>query len=198
MMTDTPQPTLQSPRLLLRPLEWEDAPRIEELAGNPQVAATTLRIPHPYPPGLAERFIEEQEMLYHSGQGISFAIVEKSNGIICGCLGLGREEEHLRAELGYWLGPQFWGRGYATEAARLLLGYGFAVMRLQRVIAHQFVFNAASGRVLEKLGMKREGLLRRHFYKPGRGFEDAFIYGLLLEEWVKMGITGASVPNNHR
>ncbi|HWL53502.1 MAG TPA: GNAT family N-acetyltransferase [Chthoniobacteraceae bacterium] len=177
------QPTLQTERLALRPLVLEDARALTALAGAPEIAATTLRIPHPYPRAEARRFIKTQESLFLSDRGATFAIEDGTTGELYGCVGFGCENEHRRAELGYWIGLPYWGRGYATEAARKIVAYGFAIWKLHRITAHHFVSNPASGRVLEKLGMKREGLLREHFYKPGQGFRDAYLYGLLVRDW---------------
>lgn len=178
-------PVLETGRLRLRGLVPADAPAIAALAGDPAVAATTLRVPHPYPPETALRFIEGQRQLFETGQGVAYAVEEKAEGCLCGCVGLGRDEEHHHAELGYWIGVRWWGRGYATEAARLVIAWGFAHLRLHRITARHFASNPASGRVLEKLGMRREGLLREHYFKEGRGFEDAVLYGLLLGDWVR-------------
>lgn len=181
-------PLLESARLRLRGLVPADAPAIAALAGEPAIAATTIHIPHPYPHEAAARFIESQQELFETGLGVAYGIEEKADGCLCGCVGLGRDEEHHRAELGYWIGVHRWGRGYATEAARLVIAYGFAHFRLHRITARHFASNPASGRVLEKLGMQREGLLREYYFKEGRGFEDALLYGLLLRDWVRQAV----------
>ncbi len=177
------QPTLQTERLTLRPFTLEDAPALTALAKAPEIAASTLHIPHPYPVSEARRFIRTQESLFLSDRGGAFAIEESATGQLLGCIGFSSENEHRHAELGYWIGLPFWGHGYATEASRKIIAYGFAVWKLHRIFAHHFVSNPASGRVLEKLGMKREGLLREHFYKPGQGFKDAYLYAILVRDW---------------
>jgi ribosomal-protein-alanine N-acetyltransferase len=88
----------------------------------------------------------------------------------------------LEAEIGYELAPEHWGRGYATEAARAMLGFGFAELALHRVHANCIAENVASARVLEKLGMRREGQLRENAWMKGRWW-DTLIYGILDYEW---------------
>jgi RimJ/RimL family protein N-acetyltransferase len=93
------------------------------------------------------------------------------------------EPAHRRAELGYWIGVPHWSRGYATEAARAALHYGFETLQLERIFASHFRHNPASGRVLKKLGMRHEGCLRAHILKWGE-FVDLEAYGLLRSEFI--------------
>jgi len=176
MMLD--QPVLRTPRLLLRPFALADAPRVQELAGAPEVADTTLNMPYPYADGVAEAWIagHADQFLYRTG--VCYAVTLQGEPDICGCVSLGMTQPHRRAELGYWLGAPFWGRGYMTEAAAALVDYGFRGLSLHRITASHFARNPASGRVLEKIGMTREGLLRGHVFKDGM-FEDLVVYGLM-------------------
>ena len=84
--------------------------------------------------------------------------------------------------MGFWIGVQSWGKGYATEAAGRVIRYAFEELRLNRVYAHHMLRNPASGRVLEKVGMKREGLLRQRVRKWGV-FEDVVLLALLRQDW---------------
>jgi RimJ/RimL family protein N-acetyltransferase len=93
--------------------------------------------------------------------------------------GINRER---RAELGYWLAAATWGHGIATEAVRALVDFGFRELALARIFAHVLDGNAASMRVLEKLGLEREGLLRQHLRK-GRRLRDVVVYGARCEDW---------------
>jgi len=170
-------------RLLLRPLRLGDAPDVERLAGDWEIAKSTLRIPHPYPPEAALDFIMEQETLFADGQGIAFAIADARDKELFGCIGLGYDAQNFRAELGYWLGVPYWGRGYATEAARKVVDFGFRHFRLNRIYSRHFAFNPASGRVLEKIGLQREGYRREAYYKEGLGFLDVVEYAILRREW---------------
>ena len=100
---------------------------------------------------------------------------------LVGAVGLKLEEDTGIAELGYWIGVPYWGNGYATEAAETLLDFGFDTLALERIWARAFVRNPASSRVLQKLGMKHEGTLRRCLRK-NHELLDAEMYGILREE----------------
>jgi ribosomal-protein-alanine N-acetyltransferase len=90
--------------------------------------------------------------------------------------------------MGFWIGVDWWGQGYASEAARAAVRFAFKELNLNRVYAHYMTRNPASGRVLEKIGMKREGLLRQRVRKWGV-FEDVVILAMLRDDWLKMAGT---------
>lgn len=172
-------PVLAAPRLTLRPFLLSDAPIVQRLAGDRAVADTTLTIPHPYADGMAEAWIATHEGEWTRHEGATLAITEPELGLI-GAIHLRIELAQRRAELGYWIGVPFWNRGFATEAARTVIEFGFSRLSLQRIYAHHMVRNPASGRVMQKAGMQREGVLRRHFYRWGIP-EDVAIWGVLVE-----------------
>lgn len=174
-------PTLETERLLLRAFALEDASRLKELAGAREVASTTLTIPHPYENGVAEAWIESQAEAWEKGKRLSLAVTAGQEGLV-GAMGLHVVLEHRRAELGYWIGVPYWGRGYATEAARAVMDYGFGALGLHRIVARHFPRNPASGRVLAKLGMVPEGRMREHVIRWDR-FEDLDCWGILESEW---------------
>ena len=169
-------PALHTDRLLLRPHILADAPELARLAGAREVAATTLRIPHPYSVADAEAFISEWQDA--ADERVAFAIVLRENFALLGGTGLRVEKEHRHAELGYWIGTPYWGNGYPTEAARAMLRYGFEVLNLHRIHASHFSDNAASGNILRKIGMKHEGRLPQHILKWGQ-YVDLELYGML-------------------
>jgi ribosomal-protein-alanine N-acetyltransferase len=173
---------LQTPRLTLRPYTPADIPGLVPLIGAREVAATTLRIPHPYTEDIAREFIALAEKDQASGQCVRSAITLRQTGELCGGIGLQIESDHRRAELGYWIGVPYWGNGYATEAARAMVEYGFETLELQRIFASYVPRNVASGRVLQKIGMLREGYLRAHILKWGE-FLDLEMYGMLAGDW---------------
>jgi len=177
-------PTLLAPRLILRPFEMADARAVQRLAGDAAVADTTLNIPHPYEDGVAEAWIATHQPQFEAGEFVVFAIVLRATGELAGAIGLGVNRRFDRAELGYWIGRPYWNRGYCTEAGRAVLRYGFTELELNRICAHHFSRNPASGRVMEKLGMSREGLLRQHAKRWGR-YEDLVAYGLVREDWLR-------------
>jgi len=177
-----PQPTLTTGRLSLRPFQIDDAPELQRLAGAREVAEGTLTIPHPYPDGLATEFIAGRADYFASGEGAAWAITRREDGRLLGGIGLHFYERHARAEIGYWLGVPYWGRGYATEAAAAVLEYGFRQRGLHRIYASHFTYNPASGRVMQKLGMRLEGTLREHVLRMGKPL-DLVYYGILRPEW---------------
>jgi len=173
---------LRTVRLLLRSLEREDIPAIVRLAGVREIAVTTLRIPHPYAEDDARNYLAKAGEDFLAGRSVSFAISISPSRELCGAVGLHIAEAHKHAELGYWIGVPYWGRGYATEAASAAVAFGFETLHLNRIYAHHFAENTASGRVLEKIGMRHEGRSRQHIRKWDR-FVDLENYGLLAEEF---------------
>jgi RimJ/RimL family protein N-acetyltransferase len=91
------------------------------------------------------------------------------------------DREHLQAELGFWIGREWWGHGYATEAATAVIRFGFDTLGLNRICAHHMARNPAAGRVLLHVGMSREGLLRERVKKWGV-YEDVAVYAILRED----------------
>ena len=172
------QPTLHTPRLVLRPFAPADAPAVEQLASAREVADTTLNIPHPYPAGTAAAFIEGRAAAWREGAGVAYAITSRETGGFLGGVGLHLTPRHRRAELGYWIGVPHWGCGYCTEAARVVLAFGFDALGLHRIEAHHFTRNPASGRVMQKLGMRFEGVHREAVIRWDR-FEDLASYAIL-------------------
>jgi ribosomal-protein-alanine N-acetyltransferase len=173
---------LRTERLLLRSIEREDASAIARLAAAREVAATTLSIPHPYTENDAAAFLAKASDDFAAGRAVHFAISITPGRELAGTVGLYIKEPHRHAELGYWLGVPFWGRGYATEAARAVVAFGFQSLRLRRIFAHYFAGNTGSQRVLEKIGMRHEGRFRQHIRKWDQ-FIDIENYGLLSEEF---------------
>jgi ribosomal-protein-alanine N-acetyltransferase len=175
-------PTIATARLTLRPFTVADAPVVQRCAGDPRVASTTLTIPHPYPDGAAETWIAAHRAEAAAGTGITCAVVVRDEDAVVGAIDIRTEARHRRCELGYWIAPARWGRGYASEAARALVGHAFAELGLARVVATHLTRNPASGAVMRRIGMRFEGILRQHVIKDGRA-EDVAIYGVLATEW---------------
>jgi len=174
--------TLQTPRLTLRPYRLADTADLVRLAGTREVAAMTLRIPHPYTEHDAVEFITSCRADFELGRSARFAIALRESGEFCGGIGLRIMSEHRRAELGYWLGVPYWGKGYATEASQEILRFGFETLKLRRIYASYVTENPTSGRVLEKIGMRYEGILRSHICKWDV-FHDLVFYGILHDEF---------------
>lgn len=175
-------PVLVGERLILRPFELKDAKRVQMLAGTPEIAAVTLLIPYPYPDGLAETWIGTHRESFQNGQNVSLAVCLKDSGLLIGAVGLEISQEHSRGSLGYWIGTDYWNQGYCTEAAILMVDHGFNEMSLARIYATHMSHNPASGRVMQKLGMQKEGVLRNHILKNGK-YYDLVYYGILRSEY---------------
>jgi RimJ/RimL family protein N-acetyltransferase len=178
----TTQSSIETTRLVLRPFFPDDAEAVTRLAGDRKIAATTLNIPHPYEDGMAETWIATHGPGFSAGSSATFAIVSCGDDALIGAIGLSIDRPFDCAELGYWVGRPFWNRGYATEAAAALAEFGFAVLKLNRISARHLARNPASGRVMEKLGMRREGTARQAVKKWGQ-YEDLVLYGLLRQDW---------------
>ena len=159
-------PTLTTERLALRELRMEDAHAVAMRAGDKRVARFLIAVPSPYPVALAARWITARIAWWPQGRGLTLAITHRTSPHeLIGTVSLRRYVRDRRAELGYWLGADAWGEGYATEAADALVELGFMKLGLQRIYAQVLDGNEASCRVLEKLGMLSEGLRRAHVRK---------------------------------
>lgn len=176
------QPTLSTERLIVRPFTLADAPRVQELASARELAATTANIPHPYADGMAEAWISTHADNFAQQRGVSFALTLRSDGMLCGAVGVMLTMAHRHGELGYWIGLPFWNQGYATEAAQAIVSYAFQAFDLHRIFARHMASNPASGRVMQKIGMTYEGCMRQHQLKWDV-FEDMALYGVLRSEW---------------
>jgi ribosomal-protein-alanine N-acetyltransferase len=177
------QPILSSERLILRPFSLSDASTVQYLAGERAIAANTMTIPHPYEDGLAEEWISHHQDEYKADGSVTFAITQHETGSLVGAINLSVKPEFEHGEIGYWIGTPYWNRGYATEAARRILHYGFIVRGLNLIWARHFSNNPASGCVMKKIGMQYEGCLRQHIKKWGV-FQDMMYYGILRTEYL--------------
>jgi RimJ/RimL family protein N-acetyltransferase len=176
------RPTIQTDRLVLRPFTLADAPDVQRLAGDRDVAWATLSIPHPYEDGMAEQWISTRQERFERGERVNFAITLRSDKSLIGSIGLGLNQRDVSAELGYWIGKPYWNNGYCTEAARTVVQYAFEELGLNRVRASNLKRNPASGRVMQKIGMVYEGCLRQDVLKWGV-FEDLELYGILKSDY---------------
>lgn len=162
-----PQPELRSARLRLRPFVPEDGPRVEPLLDDPEIAAGTLSIPHPYPPGASIPWIASHAEGWRAGRLATWALILGNDDMMVGAASLRLTLAHHRGELGYWVARAQWGKGIATEAVSALIAFGFDVLGLHRVDAHHFSENGASGVVMRKAGMRHEGRRRGAAFRDG-------------------------------
>ena len=180
----TAGPDLQTARLSLKPLTRAHFESMLSLISDREIAATTLRIPHPYTRDDAEQYFASMEKLIDEGTMLRRSIFIRSLDEYCGSVGLHIEKDHDRAEMGYWIGVPYWGRGYASEAARAMVDYGFRELGLNRIYATVFAGNTASRRVAEKAGMRYEGCMKQHVKKWGE-YKDLEIYAILAADMAR-------------
>lgn len=174
---------LETERLILRPPELDEATRIQELADDPDVAGMVSPMPFPYTLESAESWIRSVHAEIDAGEAYPFVIVRKTDNLLIGAVEVGNEVRHQRGEMGYWLGKAYWGAGYASEAARRVVQFGFEVVGLNRIFATHYAHNPASGRVMQKIGMSYEGTMRGHIVKWDKSV-DLLIYAILRSEWL--------------
>lgn len=171
---------MQYPKVHLRKLKEQDIVPMAQLANNIKIYNNVRdAFGHPYTEQNAADFIENQA---HSNSEIVFVI--EGNGHFCGLCGLILQEDVYRksAEIGYWLGEPYWGKGMATKAIALLVDYAFSEVQLNRLFASVFEYNKASMRVLEKNGFQKEGISKKAVFKNGKYWDEhryALIKGIV-------------------
>lgn len=176
-------------------LAVEHAAALQLLASDPAIAATT-RIPHPYPPGAALQFIEHQRK--ESAEGRAHVFVIKDRNEILGVCGLHDIVNGEARELGYWIGRQYWGKGYATFAVKMVLKFAFQNLGVTRIGSATLESNIASRRVLLKAGFN---LLRVEPHRDPllkRPEELQVVYEITRQQWLDFQAAPAlaSLPAN--
>lgn len=163
---------------VIRTFRAEDAESVARHANDRRIwLNTSNRFPHPYTVADAVAFIESA---HGDPRPVRFAIDVEGRAVGGIGLRLGEDIAYRSAELGYWVGVEYWGRGIATAAVPVVTRYGFEELDLLRIFAHVFQRNAASARVLEKCGYQREGVLRSSAVKDGEVL-DEYLYASVRE-----------------
>jgi ribosomal-protein-alanine N-acetyltransferase len=184
MPPDWRPPILTTPRLTLRPFVEADAEPLFTHASNPNATRFTLWEHHKSTADTLAFVRDYAQQRYREGVAEPYAITltpDLANPVgSCGCFWSSQPNKVM--ELGYWLAEPFWGRGIAVEACRAVLNHAFREITPERIQARVIAGNAASVRVLEKLGFQYEGTLRRAILRRGK-HEDMMIYAMLPEEW---------------
>ena len=182
-MPDVSFTELHGHRVAVRRFRPEDVAEFVAYRSHPEVARYQSW-DAPYPPEEGDRFVR-QMMTRHPdtpGEWCQFAVALRATGQLIGdCAAMPRADDPRQCEIGFTIAPRRQGRGYATEAVRLLVGYLFARGK-HRITACCDARNAASVAVLERLAMRREGHLRQSTWAKG-GWTDDLLYALLHEEW---------------
>jgi RimJ/RimL family protein N-acetyltransferase len=154
------QAEIRSERLLLRPFEPVDAEAVRQLADDYAVSRTLLNLPSPYPRSAAERWIATHRRNWEFRTSASYAIILAGPGVLLGAVTLSWVHRRL-GELGYWTGSAYWNRGYCSEAVGAIIDFAFERLGITKIVAEHLRGNPASGRVMQKVGMRYVGSRRK-------------------------------------
>ncbi len=177
---------LETDRFILKPISEEDAEEIYQNVKDHDIARWLINLPHPYPEDGAIKYIREARELMKKGLSYELPIRSRSTGELIGVMAILKvDRKNRNGELGYWIAKKHWNSGFATEAGLRALEFGFEVLNLERIYAKYYPENKASGRVMEKLGMKYEGTMRHEVFRNDR-YYDMTYYGILRDEWKKL------------
>ena len=171
-------PELTTPRLVLRELRMRDVPRLDEFLRDEEVTRYIDWGPIKH----KRKFINGMRNAFRAGREIRWGICEKESGALMGVIDIYISRRNRSAMAGFWLGKEYWNRGYTTEAFQAVLGHCFNEMQLNRVYAEHYRGNEASGRVQMKCGLRHEGTQRQQCYKDGR-YLDTLLYAILKEDF---------------
>ena len=169
---------LTTERLLLRPFDADDVDDVLAYASDPDLARF-LDLPQPYTSDDAGEYVARRILDDWSSEAIFAVVWERC---VVGSIGLHVNPRHETAEMGYALARRMWGRGIVPEAGRAVIDWGFKTYALRKISSRADVRNRQSWRVMEKLGMTREGVLRS-CRKVRDEHVDDVCYGVLCEEW---------------
>lgn len=174
-------PVLETNRLVLRPLRRRDAKDIFSYASDPDVARFVLWDPH-RSVSETRSYIRYMQSLSRRGLPSSWAVTLRDSGKVIGTVGfMWYSEANSAAELGYSFSKSFWNHGYATEALRAVIRSVFDALPVNRLEAQHDLRNPASGRVMEKSGMKKEGILRQRIRNKGE-YVDVALFAILRSD----------------
>lgn len=181
-------PRLETPRLILRRLEMRDAPDLFDYSRDPQVAKHVLWDAQTSV-SEARAYVRYMLRRYRAGEPASWGIEEKETERVVGTIGyMWYQRDNNACEVGYSLARRRWNRGYMTEALAEVLRFSFEELGVHRVEAQHEVENAASGAVMRKCGMRKEGTLRGRLYNKGR-YVDVDLYAMLREDYARWART---------
>lgn len=179
-------PNLQTTRLTLRPPTMLDLDDLCENCRHKEVADGVLTVPHPFTREDGIKRLRDHIFNNEHGRGCVWLVARAEDGAVIGDCGFQADDTHARAVMGYTIRPEHWNKGYATEAIDAMLRYAFAdrVPAVHRMMADHYVENPASGRVCEKAGMVREGVMRGFLKKNGE-FRDVVRWAIIRDDWLK-------------
>jgi ribosomal-protein-alanine N-acetyltransferase len=175
----------------LKPFLPHMAQELASIANDERVQATDINFSLPFLPEHALEAIKRYIFEWNQNNCYHFAIFsdklsnERKQELI-GCISLRVHTSHLMADLGYWLGYNYWNKGICTKVASEMVKFAFIEFNAQKIYAQHMGNNPASGRVMQKIGMQQEGYLREHWLKDGVR-QDLVTYGMLrheLDQWL--------------
>jgi len=170
---------IKGKRVTLRKLKPSDADAIQKYCNDPVISRWLMRLPHPYTKKHAVHFIRDGLKNWKKKTQYVYGIIYE--GKLVGTIHIKIEEED-RGQIGYSIAKPYWGKGLMSEAAKLIIKEGFKTLKLHKIYATHHPKNPASGRVMQKAGMKYEGLLREHSKAKGK-YWDLVHYGILRREY---------------
>ena len=178
-------PTLETERLILRPLAVSDAKDLYEYSSREEVTRYLLYPPHKSLE-YTERYLNYLKNQYKQGLFVDWAVVLKESGKMIGTGGYTfMDDKNHSGEIGYVLSNDYWGKGYGTEVARELLSFGFNYLGVNRLQARYIVGNDRSRAVMEKIGMTFEGIARSQLFVK-EAYRDIGSCAILQEEYYKI------------
>ena len=178
----TNHPHLETERLLLNQPEVSDLDDLVFLLNQSKdFSNNTLNLPYPYTKDSGEFWLNLAKNGLKNKDTYIFAIRDKNSKKIIGGIGLHLDSKHLKSEVGYWIGKDFWGQGLVTEALKKIIEFGFKDLQLNKIYATHFPHNPASGKIMLKANMRMEGILSKEFIKNGQPI-DVIRYAILKED----------------
>ena len=177
-------PQLKTQRLLLnRPVQSDTDDLIKLLNADSAFSENTLNIPFPYKIEDAQFFMENLvNKGFEDQTNFTFAIRQKEQPALIGAIGIHIDFKNNKAELGYWLGKDFWNRGFVTEALKEVIRFGFTDLHLNKLYASHFPHNPASGKIMMNCGMNLEAQLKEEYFKNGKHI-DVLRYSILKTDF---------------
>ena len=176
------QPLLTTERMTLRPFTMDDVPDVQEFMDNKDFSSFSPGYPYPCEKDFVEEYISDIPAKWQNREIVNYAMVPHEIKKPIGIVGLKLQLDHDVAEIGYLLGVKYWGQGYATEAAKRILLFGFYDLDLQCIFGQCIMSHKDSENILKKLGMMHEGILRQRLKKCGK-LEDILSYSILASEF---------------
>lgn len=171
-------PKIETERFLLNQFKNNDVNEIYNIMSQSEAYSRfTTNIPFPYEKKDAESLVGLSQNGLVNNHYV-FAVRSKAVNKIVGCVDLSVKHQHNKSELGFWIDEKFWKQGFATEVGKAAILFGFQQLNLKRIYATHFEENIASGKVLQKIGMTKEGILRCHTKKKD-AYHNHIMYSII-------------------